>query len=394
MHLGIDASNIREGGGVTHLVEVLRAAEPERQGISRVTVWSGANTFKQIEDRPWLYKIHEPLLDRPLPFRQCWQRFALQKLARRNGCDLLFFPGGSYSGSFRPFVAMSQNMLPFEWSEARRYGLSKVSFRLALLRRSQTRTFRSADGVVFLSKYAANRISEEVELKREISIIPHGINGNFASCPRGQKEIGSYTPSEPFQILYVSIVDVYKHQWHVAEAIVNLVKRGFPLRLGLIGPAYAPALKKLRESMARFDPDGRIVHYLGPVSYENLPSVYKRADLFVFASSCENMPNILIEAMASGLPIACSNRGPMQEVLGDAGLYFDPELPEQIAGAIEELMTDHGKRSECAARAYEYAKQYSWERCARDTFAFLAEVANRRNESVERSVARGKHRFS
>ena len=191
MHLGIDASNIREGGGVTHLVEVLRAAEPERQGISRVTVWSGANTFKQIEDRPWLYKIHEPLLDRPLPFRQCWQRFALQKLARRNGCDLLFFPGGSYSGSFRPFVAMSQNMLPFEWSEARRYGLSKVSFRLALLRRSQTRTFRSADGVVFLSKYAANRISEEVELKREISIIPHGINGNFAPAPAVKRRLAA-----------------------------------------------------------------------------------------------------------------------------------------------------------------------------------------------------------
>jgi glycosyltransferase involved in cell wall biosynthesis len=43
-------------------------------------------------------------------------------------------------------------------------------------------------------------------------------------------------------------------------------------------------------------------------------------------------------------------------------------------------LTDHGKRSECAARAYEYAKAYSWERCARDTFAFIADVANGQNE--------------
>ncbi len=121
MHLGIDASNIRIGGGVTHLVEVLRAVEPSEHGIARITVWGGVNTLKRIEGRPWLFKIHEPLLDRPLPVRQCWQRFALQKLARLNGSDLLFCPGGSYAGSFRPFVAMSQNMQPFEWLEAQQF---------------------------------------------------------------------------------------------------------------------------------------------------------------------------------------------------------------------------------------------------------------------------------
>ena len=54
-------------------------------------------------------------------------------------------------------------------------------------------------------------------------------------------------------------------------------------------------------------------------------AVLKRAHLFVFASSCENMPNTLVEAMASGLPIACSDRGPMPEILRDGGTYFDPE---------------------------------------------------------------------
>jgi len=387
MHIGIDASNIREGGGVTNLVEVLRAGEPGRQGISRVTVWSSVNTLKQIEDRPWLYKIHEPMLDRPLPFRLCWQRFALRKLARRNGCDLLFCPGGSYAGSFRPFVAMSQNMLPFEWSEAQRFGKCFILLKLALLRKSQTATFRAADGMIFLSNYAANTIAAKVMLNKPSTIIPHGINEAFFAAPRRQRKILSCSHSEPFRVLYVSTIDVYKHQWHVAEAAALLRNQGFSLQLDMVGPAYPPAMERLREALCRLDPDETFIRCAGKVPHKKLPAVYRQADLFVYASSCENLPNILIEAMASSLPIACSNRGPMPEVLRDAGLYFDPESPEQIAGAVGELMTDHGKRSECATRAYEYAKQYSWERCARDTFAFIADVASRQNEGVERSAA-------
>ncbi len=378
MHIGIDASNIREGGGVTHLVELLRAVDPSEHGIARITVWGGANTLKRIEDRPWLFKIHEPLLDRPLPVRQCWQRFALQKLARRNGCDLLFCPGGSYVGSFTPFVAMSQNMLPFEWWEAQRFGKGSTLLRLAFLRMSQTATFLAADGVIFLSNYAAKTIAAKVKLNKPSTIIPHGINGAFFAAPRRQRKIQSYSRSESFRILYVSDITVYKHQWHVAEAAASLRNQGFPLQLDLVGPvSHPPAMERLRKALCRLDPNETFVHCVGQVPHEKLPAVYLQADLFVYASSCENMPNILIEAMASSLPIACSNRGPMPEVLWDAGLYFDPESPEQIAGAITELMTDHEKRSECAARAYEYAKQYSWERCARDTFAFIAGVANR-----------------
>ena len=54
--LGIDASNIREGGGVTHLVELLRNAEPQNQGITKVIVWSGSKTLETIENRPSLKK--------------------------------------------------------------------------------------------------------------------------------------------------------------------------------------------------------------------------------------------------------------------------------------------------------------------------------------------------
>jgi glycosyltransferase involved in cell wall biosynthesis len=134
-------------------------------------------------------------------------------------------------------------------------------------------------------------------------------------------------------------------------------------------------MERLREVLGRLDPNETFIHCMGEVPYKKLSAVYRKADLFIYASSCENMPNILIEAMASSLPIACSNRGPMPEVLGDAGLYFDPESPQQIAGAVRALVDDHEKRSEFASRAYEYAMKYSWERCARETFSFIAGIA-------------------
>jgi glycosyltransferase involved in cell wall biosynthesis len=104
---------------------------------------------------------------------------------------------------------------------------------------------------------------------------------------------------------------------------------------------------------------------------------YAQADLGLFASSCENMPNILLETMASGLPIACSRLGPMPEVLGDAGVYFDPEQPEEIACALRELIESPQLRTDLAQASYQRAQQFSWQRCADETFGFLVAVLQR-----------------
>ena len=107
---------------------------------------------------------------------------------------------------------------------------------------------------------------------------------------------------------------------------------------------------------------------------------------FIFASSCENMTNILLESMASGLPIASSNYGPMTEVLGNAGVYFDPESPQEIARALRALIDSPELREEKARIAFERVKVYSWERCARDTFRFLAGMASRSGSSSSQAA--------
>ena len=100
----------------------------------------------------------------------------------------------------------------------------------------------------------------------------------------------------------------------------------------------------------------------------------------MFASSCENMPIILLEGMASGLPIACSHRGPMPEVLCGAGVYFDPENADEIAATLRQLIDDPELRRRCAEGAFAKAQAYySWERCARETFTFLRQIAESRS---------------
>ena len=86
------------------------------------------------------------------------------------------------------------------------------------------------------------------------------------------------------------------------------------------------------------------------------------------------MPNVLLETMASGLPIACSEKGPMPEMLQDSGIYFNPEEPEEIAQAIYKLLSSKSLRSNLSKQSHELSKKYSWERCADETFIFLNKV--------------------
>jgi glycosyltransferase involved in cell wall biosynthesis len=375
MRLGIDASNIRAGGGVTHLVELLRAVQPQDHGCEQVIVWGNSSTLGQIGHFPGLCKIQEPMLEKPLPIRLYWQRFILDRLVRKQGCDVLFVPGGSYSGMFRPFVTMSQNLLPFKAEEVRRYGVSRPALKLLLLRRAQLATFKRASGLIFLTKYACITVGKFLDGRTpKTALIPHGVNNCFRREPKLQKSISAYSHESPLHLLYVSHIEPYKHQSDVVEAVSTLREAGAPVILDLVGP-LGNARRLFFKTMYRYDVRNEWVKYRGAVPFAQLHNVYQSADIFVYASSCENMPNILLEAMAAGLPIACSNKQPMPEILGDCGVYFDPESPTQIANAIKRLIDNPDLRELICRGAYERAKVFTWERCARETFSFLANIA-------------------
>lgn len=384
MIIGIDATNLRSGGGVTHLVELLQAARPGELGIERIVIWANSSTLKAVESKPWLLKRNPNALERSLVHRVLWQRYKLSSDAKKEGCDVLFVPGGSFIGDFFPIVTMSQNLLPFETVELIRFGWSFTSIRLLMLRLVQSRTFRQASGVIFLSQYAQDIVLKVVgNINGQTEIISHGINQRFNKKPKTQREIKSYSEADPYRIIYVSIINNYKHQWHVVEAIASLRGQGLPIVLDLVGPSYPPALRRLNKVIDRVDNSRSWINYCGNISFGELHHQYNNADAGLFASSCENLPIILLENMASGLPIVCSNRGPMPEVLGNTGLYFDPEQPRDIALAVRRLIDSPQLRTDLANSSYKLSSKYVWSNTAQKTLTFLLGVAKQYKKKDE-----------
>jgi glycosyltransferase involved in cell wall biosynthesis len=374
--LGIDAANISTGGGKTHLIELLNSIEKEVILFDRIVIWGGSRLLDSLKDEPWLIKRNPGALDRGLLRRTLWQVFELSKAARDEGVSILFIPGGSYAGSFLPVVTMSQNLLPFDAAELRRYGWSLFTLKLLLLRYVQLRSFKKSNGVIFLTQYAHDTVTKLTNKLNGVNhIIPHGVDERFKCIPRPQYGIEKYSSNNAYCLLYVSTVDLYKHQWNVVEAVAKLRSMGYPIALNLVGSAYPPALQILKARAANFEGHEDWLKYYGQIPFNDLHKLYVAADLGVFASSCENMPNILLEMMASGLPIASSDRGPMPEILVDAGVYFDPEKVDQILNALLCLIQSPMLRAQMSEKSYLYTKQYSWARCARETFNFIQEIA-------------------
>ena len=118
----------------------------------------------------------------------------------------------------------------------------------------------------------------------------------------------------------------------------------------------------------------RMVCYHGEIPYKELHQQYKKADLGVFASSCENLPNIFLDTMASGWPSAWSKKVPMPEVLGKDWVYFDPEQPANIIRALRQLIESPLLRKELSQVSYATTQKYSWQRSVYEKFGFLLVV--------------------
>ncbi|MCO5119208.1 MAG: glycosyltransferase family 4 protein [Burkholderiaceae bacterium] len=373
--IGIDATNIRSGGGLTHLVELLAAANPAAHKFQHIHVWAGSGTLARIPSRSWLTKQHHVDLDGGFAQRMWWQWKYLGASARRAGCDILLVPGGTFFGKFHPFVSISQNLLPFDWKELARYGCSRATARLLLLRFSQTLTFRRSSAIIFLSEYARNQVGRIAGLSPDSSVvIPHGIGSHICCSPRIQRSMECYSRGSPFRILYASTVSPYKHHLAVIEACSSLYSKGYPIALELVGAIEPCMQEKLARSVDASPDQGRWVKIHGEMDYGKIAFLYSVADLAVFASTCENLPIILLEKMSAGLPIACSNKAPMSDVLGSAGVYFNPEGVLTIEDAIRRLLDSPELRSRCASLGYARSRAYTWDAAAADTFSLLREI--------------------
>jgi glycosyltransferase involved in cell wall biosynthesis len=379
MRIVIDATNLRDGGGVTHLTQILNEIDESKITFESIIILGCKKTLALIHDKSYIKKINKKVFEKNYLIRIIWLFTRLNYFLRQEEADILFAPGGVFFNSFRPVVTMSRNSLPMELNEARRYGMSLTYIRLLFLRYMQRQSFLKADGFIFLTEYAKNDFIKQgwlnLEMQRpRISIIPHGVAPILVSGKNGIIHKTNFNIENPFRIVYISIIDLYKHQDKVALAIEKLNNDGYFVEVNFVGPYYRPAFKRFNNVVNGMSDKVKLrIKYHGRLNRSEQSILYNKMDCFLFASTCENMPNILLEGMSSGLPIVCSSRGPMPEILKTAGEYFNPESVQSICAAIIKLYNSFELRNKLSNESIQLSKNYSWAKCSNDTFQFLTQ---------------------
>ncbi|MDB4132543.1 glycosyltransferase family 4 protein [Amylibacter sp.] len=368
MKIAINASRARSGGAKAHLKALNNfLMNTNMFELAVMFVPNGTITDYQYSSSLKVFEIGKDYSNK---IKELWWEYkVLPKVLRELQIDIVLNVDAGTVCPFEPSVVISQDMLSFEPGEMSRYRFSLSWIRLMVLKHIQLKSLSKADGTIFLTQYARDvigRISKKVITNS--TVINHGVNPEFFICSTKDNKNKN-------TIIYVSNYAPYKHHGSIIKASKFLKDLG-PIKFLFIGGGSRASEVKLKKLIFQNQADNIEFNFMPFVKNMDLPNLYKQADLVLFASSCENMPITLMEGMATGLPICCSNRGPMKEVLGDCGDYFDPENPENIALSIRKILNDNKQLQSPRARA----RKWKWENTAFKTFNFCIRVCIQRKE--------------
>ncbi|RDU96038.1 glycosyltransferase family 4 protein [Trinickia dinghuensis] len=364
MNILINAHSARLGGGQTYLINLLKHLPDENE--FKLFVYAPASLELPADPRIERLTTAWPTTN-PLT-RFVWERFVLPGVLRKLDIDVLFCPGGVI-GTTPPTgcrtVTMFRNMIPFDMRVRRAvpYGLQRV--RNWLLERVMLRSMAGADLVIFISDFARGVIESRITV-RQHATIPHGVPDLF-KAGTGAQPRPLFVPQDEY-LLYVSRFDVYKHHYEVVSGYARLPQ---PLRerykLVLVGEADSPEAGRVQALIDTLQLNDRVV-VAGAAKYQELPAAYRHAALILFASSCENCPNILLEALGAGRPVLSSSVDPMPEFGADAVAYFDPRDPDQISETMQKVLTSPDRGEELGRKAAARSRRYDWKVTAASTW--------------------------
>lgn len=367
MKIVINALSARRGGSQTHLLNLLQHLD-DSYGIEICIFAPDAMQFpdhSKVERLSTSWPVTNPLI------RAFWEKFVLTKLLKKLKPDIFFCPGGLLNTappSECKTVAMFQNMIPFDPLQRKRYRIGTERLRNWLLEKLMLRSMIRADLVIFISKFALSIIENRAgkQLRNKV-IIPHGLSENF-------KIQDNNVPPRPGRLaeneylLYVSTFGVYRNQMEVIrEYHILKQRRETRIKLVLVGYNNSSYGIKVRNEIDRLGLQNDVI-LTGEIPHKSLPSVYYHSKLIIFASECENCPNILLESLGAGRPMVVSNRQPMPEFAGDAVIYYDPSLPGDLSDKIISIIDDPISMQALSKKAREQSLCYDWKKSAHLTW--------------------------
>jgi glycosyltransferase involved in cell wall biosynthesis len=241
---------------------------------------------------------------------------------------------------------------------------------LALLALLERRNARRADLVLSTSRYCCERIHAHYGVSPErLRQVPEGID---LSLWQPREATADAQVREPYRVLCVARQYPRKRIADLITAFATVVRRLPQARLTVIGdgPEHGD-LVALAERLGLEEQ----VELLGALASDaEVRAWYGRASVFCLPSEQEGFGIVFLEAMAAGLPVVSTTAAAIPEVVphGQAGLLVPPRDPQALAGALLQLLGDHGLQEHCRSFGRLHVQDFSWDRVAE---RFLAAVA-------------------
>jgi glycosyltransferase involved in cell wall biosynthesis len=237
---------------------------------------------------------------------------------------------------------------------------------------------RRADALIAPSECTKRDLVREYGVPPEkVTVIYEAASPRFSAVPAATvEEVRTRYGLPEHYMLTLGTIEPRKNLYRLVEALCLLRKHDPKLCLVIVGGTgwlYQDFFQNLEKL-----PDPKMVLMAGYVPDSDLPALIGGSAVFVLASFYEGFGLPILEAMACGTPVVCSNTSSMPELGGDAVRYFDPHDLHDMVKAISAVLSDPELRQEMRQRGLAQAALFSWERAARETLAVYDRVLSTR----------------
>jgi len=307
-----------------------------------------------------------------------WEQVLLPLTASRDRLDILHC-----TANMAPLLKVCPTVMTIlDVIEFRRaaFGDTKLSLRHRLSRFYRVGLLpalaRQADLILTVSEFSRQDIIEVLKLS------PARVRSVYLGLPdRPAFGSGVGEPGERF-ILALGAMDSRKNLGVLFEAF-HLHKKAVPNNIRLVVAGIEKPELFIKKLDLANHPFSKEITCRGFVSDDELMALYRQCICFVYPSMYEGFGLPPLEAMAAGAPVIASKTTSVGEVVGGAGLLFDPRSPADLAEKIGFLLANPGLADDLRKKGEERLKVFSWEKCAEETLAAYRDVYNRGRGEAE-----------
>lgn len=244
------------------------------------------------------------------------------------------------------------------------------------IRKNTENTLRVADGIITISNYSKKTIIDKYNIDEDkIKVTYLDSDLCFKEIKDNIKDIKLEKNIDSDYIFYPANTWPHKNHINLLKAF-KILKEKYHTKLKIVFTGDSKQQKKEIENYIKDNNLQDDILYLGYLKQEEMPYIYANATIMAFPSVFEGFGIPLVEAMRSGVAIACSKNGSIPEVAGDAAIYFDAYNPNDIAEKIYKLEQDKELQQILINKGQKVATRYSWEKCVEDTYLYLKKIVS------------------